>query len=58
MDSYTNEILELKEEEMPINELTTTTNDAPSHKTTGEDHLEEDKEEGVGHNITLQLCLL
>ena len=58
MDSYVNKTLELKEEEMLINESTTTINDIPSHKTTGEDQPEEDKEEGINNNITPQLPLL
>ena len=56
MDYYINRILELKEEEMPIKELTTITNDIPSHKTTGEDQWE-DKEEGTDNNTTPQMPL-
>ena len=56
MDSYINEILGLKEEGMPIKESTTTTNDIPSHKTIGEDHLE-DKGEETNNNTTPQTPL-
>ena len=57
MDSYVNEILGLKEEGMPIKESTIITNNTPSHKTTGEGHLE-DKGEETDNNITLQMPLL
>ena len=56
MDYYINGVLEPKEEDTPIRELTTITNNVPSHKTIGEDHLE-DKGEGTNNNITPQTPL-
>ena len=57
MDSCVNKKLGLKEEEMPIKESTTTTNNIPSLKTIGEDHPE-DKGEETNSNTTPQMPLL